>query len=121
MATTLITIAQTALLVGTPLGPFVSLVLPANPVRYAVSLTGVVWPIGIDPQHPQGVLKVIADVARDGVTWKFDAMTIFTDKSNPTGKPWFVDGWGQDGVTTRKLRVTLQALQACTLIASVSS
>jgi hypothetical protein len=119
MDTLLITIAQTALLVGTPLGPLVSPALPANSLSYTVSVTGVVWPVSGD------VLKVIIERSDDnGTTWRFDAshQGSWRDKLGavPTNAFWRVV-LPQDGIATRKLRVTLEVFQACTLAASVSS
>lgn len=115
--TTLIAIPQTALQIG-PIGPFVSPRLPVDIPLYTVSLTGVVWPASGD------VLKVTLERSDDdGVTWKFDASAqgSFRDKAgNPPNNALWRIGMPVDGVTTRRLRATIEVLQPCTLIASVS-
>lgn len=117
MATTLITIPQTDLTVGT-IGPFVSPRLPVNISLYTVSLTGTAWPASGD------VLKVTLERSDDdGATWNFDASAqgSFRDKAgNPPNNALWRIGMPVDGVTTRRLRATIEVLQPCTLSASVS-
>ena len=114
----LITIPQTALPVSS-IGPFVSPVLDPNIKGYVVNLTGVVWPAAGD------VLKVTLERSDDnGASWRFDASAQGSfrakDGSAPLNAAWSVS-MPQDGITTRKLRATIDVLQACTLTASVSS
>lgn len=117
-----VTIPLTSLTVG-PKGPFTSGTLPSTLSGYIVDLTNdTSWPAAGD------VLTIKVEVSNDnGQSWQFDAsMTLaggaWTDRQGVTvhSSPWQVS-IANTGSTTRKVRVSLNVLQPCTLGATLSS
>jgi hypothetical protein len=106
-------------------GPFTSGLLPAALVGYQVDfLNDATWPAA------GNVVTATVEQSNDsGATWAFDASITLA------GGPWFSDRaktvpsndapWSvsldNQGSATRKVRITIQVLQACGLGLNVSS
>jgi hypothetical protein len=119
---TLITVAQTALPVGSR--QFTSPTLLVDILGYRADITPVpvLWPASGD------VLTVRVEISfDDGATWRFDASWtlgggVWKDKNGNTLLTATLNvSLPQDGITTKKLRLNLDVLQACTVGGTLSS
>src|SRR6267143_6514049 len=114
-----VTIAPVALLVGT-FGPVESAIIDPAATKFVVVTTPVVWPLSGD------VLKLTVDESQDGgATWRFSAANslsggVWHDK---LGGILASDTWTTTFMfagANRKLRLSLDVLQACTVGATAS-
>lgn len=118
-----VTIPLGPLSVGT-FGPFTSPSLPSTLSGYVVDFTNdSSWPATGD------VLKIQIDISNDnGGSWQFDASVTFAGGTWKTrdglttvnSTIWNVS-INNTGSSTRKMRVTMTVMQACTLGATFSS
>lgn len=119
---TQISIPLTALTVGAH-GPFTSAALPSTLAGYVIDFTNdATWPASGD------VVAFTVEVSNDnGSTWQFDASLTLAGGQWLTRQKVATNtaGWSVSipatGSTTRKARVSLNVLQACTLGAVLSS
>jgi hypothetical protein len=104
-------------------GPFTSGLLPSTLAGYVVDLLNdASWPADGD------VCTITVEQSNDsGITWAFDASITLagglwkTKAGVPVNAaPWAVS-INNSGSTTRKVRATVAAIQACTLGATLSS
>jgi len=119
---TQITLPLTSLSAGSR-GPFTSGILPSTLTGYQIDFTNdATWP-------PSGdVITVTVEQSNDsGSIWAFDASITMSGGQWKTrqGVPTNTVGWSvsldNKGSATRKVRISLNVLQACTLGATVSS
>jgi hypothetical protein len=120
--TTQVNFPLTALPVGAH-GPFASGLLPSTLAGYVVDLINdSSWPASGD------VCKISVEQSNDsGSTWAFDASItlaggVWKTRAGVTvnTSPWSVQ-FNNAGSATRKVRVTVNVLQACKLGATLSS
>ena len=115
-------VPPTALSPGT-LGPVESPLLDPAATKFVVVTTPVVWPVSGD------VLKLTVEESQDGgATYRFSAGNSLAAVDGgiglkKDGTPLLFDTWTTTFMfagASRKLRLTLEVLQACTVGATVS-